>query len=117
MGTEPAVSMGACVRWHTLPALVTVAGWLLQAASLRVSIKDGVGTSSSDGHAGGLVAGCNDVALVQVEVIDAKGNVVPTAANNVTLSWDKGLAYLGGGNGDPASHVSGGTSNMGGLVS
>jgi len=68
------------------------------AAGLRASIKDGVGGT-------GVVAGCNDVALVQVEVVDAKGRVVPTAAHNVTLSWAAGLTYLGGGNGDPASLV------------
>ena len=51
------------------------------------------------------MAGCNDVALVQVEVVDEHGRVVPTAADNVTFHWDDSLAFLGGGNGDPASHV------------
>ena len=37
------------------------------AAALRLSLKDGVGNSTADGHGGGLVAGCNDVALVRAE--------------------------------------------------
>jgi len=76
------------------------------ASSLRVSIKDGVGNSTSDGHAGGLIAGCLDVALVKVEVVDAAGRVVPTADNNVTLSHTGPATFLGGGNGDPACHTS-----------
>ena len=64
-----------------------------------------MGNSSVDGHAGGILAGCNDVALVKVEIVDKDGLVVPNAAENVTLTWEDGLSYLGGGNGDPASHV------------
>ena len=37
------------------------------AAALRLSFKDGVGNSTADGHAGGLIAGCNDVALVRMK--------------------------------------------------
>ena len=67
-------------------------------ASLRISVKDGVG-------APGLLAGCNDVALVQVEVVDASGLVVPGASPVVTFSV-AGPATLGGtGNGDPACLV------------
>eukprot|EP00937_MAST-01D_sp_MAST-1D-sp2_P002554 g2554.t1 len=68
-------------------------------AALRASIKDGVGAS-------GLTSGCDDVALVQVEVLDSAGRVVPTAANNVTFSVTGPGSYRGGGNGDPACHVS-----------
>ena len=68
-------------------------------AALRASIKDGVGAS-------GLTSGCDDVALVQVEVVDSAGRVVPTAANNVTFSVAGPGSYRGGGNGDPACHVS-----------
>ena len=78
-------------------------------AALKVSIKDGVGNSPGDGHGGGVAAGCNDVALVEVNVIDAKGRVVPNAANVVTLEVTGAggaLVFVGGGNGDPASHVS-----------
>ena len=55
--------------------------------------------------------GCNDVALVEVNVVDANGLVVPSAANEVTLTVDDGkaggaLVFVGGGNGDPACHVS-----------
>ena len=68
-------------------------------AALRASIKDGVG-------GGGLVSGCDDVALVQVEVVDAGGNIVPTASSNITFGVAGPAAYAGGGNGDPACHVS-----------
>ena len=37
------------------------------AAALRLSLKDGVGNSTAGGRGGGLVAGCNDVALVLLE--------------------------------------------------
>ena len=67
-------------------------------AALRVSIKDGVG-------AGGIISGCNDVALVKVEVVDSEGRVVPTANNNIDLSVAGPAVYLGGGNGDPAEHT------------
>jgi beta-galactosidase len=67
-------------------------------AALRISIKDGVG-------ANGLTAGCNDVALVKVEVVDAEGRVSPIASNNVTFSVSGPAVFLGGGNGDPAEHT------------
>ena len=72
------------------------------ATALRASIKDGVGARS-----GGLLATCNDVALVMVEVVDAAGLVVPNAGNNITfaLAATPALSYLGGGNGDPSCHV------------
>ncbi len=80
------------------------------AAALRVSIKDGVGNATADGHAGGLVAGCDDVALVMVEVVDAAGRRVPTASDVVSLevvpAGGAPLAFLGGGNGDPSELTS-----------
>eukprot|EP00041_Stephanoeca_diplocostata_P035010 m.1217514 g.1217514 ORF g.1217514 m.1217514 type:complete len:143 (-) comp24617_c1_seq37:2357-2785(-) len=72
------------------------------AVALKASIKDGVG-------AGGLHAGCRDVALVQVFVVDKDDNVVPDAANNVTFAitaGDTSIAFIGSGNGDPACHTS-----------
>jgi len=69
------------------------------AAALRVSVKDGMPGPD------GMIAGCTDVGLVQVEVIDSQGLVVPTANNSVTFSI-VGPATLGGtGNGDPADHT------------
>ncbi|KAH8047960.1 arogenate dehydratase [Aureococcus anophagefferens] len=67
------------------------------AAALRLSFKDGVG-------AGGIDADCG-VALVQVEVVDAEGRVVPTADANVTLASSAALRFIGGGNGDPSEHT------------
>ena len=57
-------------------------------------------------HNGGIYSGCSDVALVLVEIIDKDGVVVPTASNVVTFSHSgSSLTFLGGGNGDPASHT------------
>ncbi len=44
-----------------------------------------------------------DVSVVAVEVLDAQGNVVPTATNNITFSISGG-AIIGVGNGNPSSH-------------
>jgi beta-galactosidase len=72
---------------------------------LRASVKDGVG-------AAGIVAGCNDLALVQVEVLDAHGWLVAGPLGdggkvNVTFAVEgEGAVYVGGGNGDPSCHVS-----------
>ena len=68
-------------------------------AALRVTVKDDMPGPM------GMIAGCSDVALVQVEVIDSSGNVVPTANNTITFSVT-GPGTLGGtGNGDPADHT------------
>lgn len=76
------------------------------AHSLRLSFKDDVGNSTADGHGGGIVAGCRDVALVMVEVVDAAGHLVPIASPLVTLSHAGTAAvFAGGGNGDPADHT------------
>ena len=72
-------------------------------AALRISIKDDMPSAA----VGGMVAGCKDVALVQVEVVDAAGVVVPDASAQVTFALSGTAdATLGGtGNGDPACHV------------
>merc|ERR1711976_653082 len=64
--------------------------------SIRAGIRDGVGSH-------GIAADNSDVALVQVEVLDQDGNVVPTAANDVTFSVTGAGKLIGTGNGDPAS--------------
>jgi beta-galactosidase len=70
-------------------------------ASLRASIRDGVGES--------LYAGCNDMALVMVEVLDKEGNLCPdpdnSQSNPITLSVSgTSTAWVEGtGNGDPSS--------------
>ncbi len=61
-------------------------------------MKDGVG-------ANGLIAGCQDAALVQVEVIDAAGLRVFNASNVVTFSVSGPGSIAGTANGDPTSHV------------
>ena len=50
-----------------------------------------------------ILADGRDVAVVTVEVLDAQGNVVPTASNNVTFAISGGT-ILGVGNGNPSSH-------------
>lgn len=73
-------------------------------ASLRASIKDGVG-------ADGIVADGTDVALVMVEVLDSAGRVVPTADSVITFSVSnqqiRGAVaqIIGTGNGNPSSHT------------
>ena len=51
-----------------------------------------------------LLADGEDVGVVRVEVVDAKGRVVPTAANEVRFAVE-GAGTIGGvGNGDPSDH-------------
>jgi fibronectin type 3 domain-containing protein len=50
-----------------------------------------------------ILADGRDVSVVVVEVLDALGNVVPTASNNVTFTISGG-AIIGVGNGNPSSH-------------
>ena len=75
-------------------------------AALRISVKDGQYVGGADGT---MVARCADAALVQVEVVDAAGAVVPTAADNVTFALTgalvPGVAIAGTSNGDPACLV------------
>jgi beta-galactosidase len=68
---------------------------------LRLSIKDGVGAE-------GVCANGRDVALVQVEIVDARGDLVPYADTLIEFAVDGGetvLQILGTGNGDPSCHV------------
>ena len=51
-----------------------------------------------------ILADGRDVSVVAVEVLDAQGNVVPTATNNISFSISGGGAIIGVGNGDPSSH-------------
>ena len=73
-------------------------------ASLRASIKDGVG-------AFGMAADGTDVALVMVEVLDSAGRVVPTADNIITFAVSTlplapvAAQIIGTGNGNPSSHT------------
>jgi beta-galactosidase len=71
-----------------------------EAHALQASIKDDVGSEgiSDDG---------SDVAFIQVKVVDADGNVVPTASNEITFTIDvETSAFIAGtGNGDPADHT------------
>jgi beta-galactosidase len=50
-----------------------------------------------------ILADGRDVSVVTVAVLDAQGNVVPTASNTVTFAVTGG-AIIGVGNGDPSSH-------------
>ncbi len=50
-----------------------------------------------------ILADGRDVSVVAVEVLDAQGNVVPTATNNVVFTINGG-AIIGVGNGNPSSH-------------
>jgi beta-galactosidase len=75
------------------------------AAALRISVQDGAYLGGADGT---MVAGCNDVAMVMVEVVDAAGAVVPTASHNVSFaltSAPAGVLLQGTANGDPAATV------------
>lgn len=68
-------------------------------AALNCSIKDGVGAK-------GIAARGTGVALVQVEIVDAQGRSVPTAANIVEFKVSgQGAEIIGTGNGNPASHT------------
>ena len=51
-----------------------------------------------------LTADKADLAMVTVEVVDAKGRVVPTAGNKIDFSLTGPAALIGVGNGDPACH-------------
>ena len=51
-----------------------------------------------------LTADGEDVTMVEVDVVDAQGRIVPTAANVVTFSLSGAGRIAGVGNGDPSSH-------------
>lgn len=69
------------------------------AAGFRVSIKDDVGAQ-------GIEADRSDLALVQVEIVDGDGRLVPTASNLVAFEVGGPGQLIGTGNGDPHCHVS-----------
>jgi len=52
----------------------------------------------------GIKADGQDVALLRVAILDAQGNLVPTASNEITFSVSGPGTIFGVGNGDPASH-------------
>lgn len=52
----------------------------------------------------GLLADEEDVAPIEVDIVDAKGRVVPTADNLVSFSVTGPGGITGVGNGDPSSH-------------
>jgi beta-galactosidase len=51
-----------------------------------------------------LTADKADLAMVTVEVVDAKGRVVPTAGNKIAFTLTGPAALIGVGNGDPSCH-------------
>ncbi|MGP8199592.1 MAG: beta-galactosidase GalA [Limisphaerales bacterium] len=51
-----------------------------------------------------ILADGRDVSVVTVAVLDAEGNIVPTASNTVTFAVSTGGSILGVGNGDPSCH-------------
>jgi beta-galactosidase len=53
---------------------------------------------------GTILADGQDVSVVTVAVLDAQGNIVPTATNEISFSISAGGAILGVGNGNPSSH-------------
>jgi beta-galactosidase len=98
----------AVAYFHTAPsepvatAVVRTTG---PPQALRLSFKDGFG-------ADGVYADGRDVALLQVEVLDARGDTVPYADTLVEFSVQGGEAVmqiLGTGNGDPSCHIPGGS--------
>jgi beta-galactosidase len=87
----------AYVNGSNTPVAVAFRNTTGTASALLISIKDGIGEQ--------LVAGCADVALVQVQVVDSNGLVVPDASNNITFSVTGPATVAGTGNGDPACHT------------
>lgn len=51
-----------------------------------------------------ILADGEDVSIIAVDILDAKGRVVPTADNQVTFSVTGPARVIGVGNGDPSSH-------------
>ena len=51
-----------------------------------------------------LAADHSDLAVVKVEVIDAKGRLVPVASNKISFALTGPAKLIGVGNGDPSSH-------------
>jgi beta-galactosidase len=103
-GTLRAVGYGAANS--SLPvseASHTTAG---APAALRLSVKDGVGAAPAGGAGVALLAGCNDAALLQVEVLDAHGVLCPNASVPVSFTVSAPLARIAGtANGDPSGQL------------
>ncbi|MFO1478383.1 MAG: beta-galactosidase, partial [Verrucomicrobiota bacterium] len=51
-----------------------------------------------------LAGGKSGIALVAVEVVDAKGRLVPVAGNRIHFKIEGAGKIIGVGNGDPSSH-------------
>lgn len=51
-----------------------------------------------------IAADGEDVSIVAVEIVDAKGRIVPTAGNEITFRVEGPGKLIGLGNGDPSSH-------------
>jgi beta-galactosidase len=66
-------------------------------AAVVAEIKDGWGAQ--------LVAGCKDFAFISAAIVDASGQVVHTASNDVTFTVSGPATLEGTSNGDPASLV------------
>ena len=99
-GTLTAVSYSA--PGNSTPAASVTVRTAGAPAGLRLSWHDVVG-------ADGLVAGCSDVGLAKVEVVDGAGELVPDANNTVTFSLRGDAAHVvyiaGTASGDAASLV------------
>jgi len=52
----------------------------------------------------GLAANNADLAVINVEILDAAGRVVPTAGNKITFTFTGPAKLIGVGNGDPSCH-------------
>jgi beta-galactosidase len=66
-------------------------------APARVALRSDRASLRADGR---------DVGIVIVEVVDARGRIVPTADNEVRFAIDGPAKLIGVGNGDPTSHES-----------
>ena len=53
-----------------------------------------------------ILADGRDVSVITVAVLDAQGNIVPTATNTVNFAVSGGGTIIGVGDGDPSSHES-----------
>ena len=52
-----------------------------------------------------LLADGEDIAPIEVDIIDSKGNIVPTASNQIIFRVEGAGNIAGTGNGDPGDHV------------
>jgi beta-galactosidase len=102
------VARGRHVAWKVpyAPGVITARGWrgerkvaevsrVTSGAPERLALRSDRNVLSADGR---------DVASLTVEVLDARGVVVPDAANLVRFFVEGPGGLIGVGNGDPASH-------------